>query len=1086
MKILQLRFKNLNSLAGEWSVDFTAPGYLSDGIFAISGPTGSGKSTILDAICLALYGQTPRLGKITNSSNEIMSRQTGECFAEVVFQANGIDYRSYWSHQRARKKANGALQQPRHEISEAESGKLLADKLTEVKEVVEERTGMDFNRFTQSMMLAQGGFAVFLKATPGERAPILEQITGTEIYSEISVHVFEHQRAEKEKLEQMRAGLKGILLLGDEEEQQLDQELVAFREKADLLEKEKKSLEKSITWLNGIEKLQKELVVLAEEENNQTVALSEFEPQRLTLLNGLKAAAFDGEYATLTSLRKIQQDELNKLIILEEKLPGLEEKLSSSFNHLNTCRDTLQLAEQNRESELKTIRQVREMDQHFTLKNADLQDARSKLKATENEMSGVISKKKYLENSILTIEGELAGIYKYLSDNETDNTLVTELAGIKEQIRNFKEALNNLEKDGMAFRVADQKLKSAEVQVIKLGEARDRFQGELSGASELVSRIRTDQQKLLGDRTLTSIRSEIGSLYIELAKLQKIADLESERLQLADNVPCPLCGSLHHPWAEGNVPGTSETERKLRELTTLVTTAENLEKQLSDAVSKEREASGKLDKSVNELTIAGNNLEILKEKFTECQEKEQACFDEINEKSVSLLHKLAPFGIPEIPMNGLLLDKLYIGLEERKNNLVQHQEKKTNLDRKNNEIINALTGSVATLEGLKRDITGQSEEISRKANEISVLVREREEKYGNKTTEEEERKINDRVKEAEKQKRGAENDYNQNNLENNSLKTGIQTLKQSTEKRSGELKSGEGEFMGLLQEEGFAGEEDFLKCRLSKEETARLTRKKDELDSLTLDILSRKKEREIRLSEEKAKKITAAEMEGLIAELNQINPGLTEAYQKSGALQEKKEANDLAKTKNLQLKQEIEFQQSVYNKWYALNALIGSADGRKFRNFAQGLTFELMVAHANRQLARLSDRYLLVRDQDQPLELNVTDNYQAGEIRTTKNLSGGESFIVSLALALGLSQMSSRKVRVDSLFLDEGFGTLDEDALDTALETLAGLRQEGKLIGVISHVAAFKDRINTRITVQPVRGGKSVIAGPGVNKVLTV
>ena len=111
--------------------------------------------------------------------------------------------------------------------------------------------------------------------------------------------------------------------------------------------------------------------------------------------------------------------------------------------------------------------------------------------------------------------------------------------------------------------------------------------------------------------------------------------------------------------------------------------------------------------------------------------------------------------------------------------------------------------------------------------------------------------------------------------------------------------------------------------------------------------------------------------------------------------------------------------------WQKLHSLIGSADGKRFRNFAQGLTFEQMVFYANRELIKLSDRYLLIRDNDNPLELNVIDNYQAGEIRSTKNLSGGESFIISLSLALGLSRMASNKVRVDSLFLDEGFGTLD-------------------------------------------------------------
>ena len=140
-----------------------------------------------------------------------------------------------------------------------------------------------------------------------------------------------------------------------------------------------------------------------------------------------------------------------------------------------------------------------------------------------------------------------------------------------------------------------------------------------------------------------------------------------------------------------------------------------------------------------------------------------------------------------------------------------------------------------------------------------------------------------------------------------------------------------------------------------------------------------------------------------------------------------------------------------------------------------------MVAQANRQLSQMSDRYLLVRDPDQPLELSVVDNYQAGEIRSTKNLSGGESFIVSLALALGLSRLASRNVRVDSLFLDEGFGTLDEETLETALDTLASLQQDGKLIGVISHVQALKERIRTQLSVQPVSSGRSRLAGPGVS-----
>lgn len=197
MRILRVRFKNLNSLVGEWQIDLTHPAFVSDGIFAITGPTGAGKTTILDAICLALYGRTPRLNKVTKSGNEIMSRQTGECFAEVIFETQSGRYRCHWSQRRARKKPDGELQAPRHEIANADSGKISESKFKGVADHIVAVTGMDFDRFTRSILLAQGGFSAFLQAAPDERAPILEQITGTEIYSQISIRIHERQREER-------------------------------------------------------------------------------------------------------------------------------------------------------------------------------------------------------------------------------------------------------------------------------------------------------------------------------------------------------------------------------------------------------------------------------------------------------------------------------------------------------------------------------------------------------------------------------------------------------------------------------------------------------------------------------------------------------------------------------------------------------------------------------------------------------------------------------------------------------------------------------------------------------------------------
>ena len=199
-----------------------------------------------------------------------------------------------------------------------------------------------------------------------------------------------------------------------------------------------------------------------------------------------------------------------------------------------------------------------------------------------------------------------------------------------------------------------------------------------------------------------------------------------------------------------------------------------------------------------------------------------------------------------------------------------------------------------------------------------------------------------------------------------------------------------------------------------------------------------------------------------------INYRLAENHKAHAALRDKQAA--------------ITAQQTETRRWQALHDLIGSADGKKYRNFAQGLTFASVIAHANRQLARMNDRYLLTYDPARPLELDIIDNYQGGETRTTKNLSGGETFLVSLALALGLSHMAGENIRIDTLFLDEGFGTLDEETLESALDTLSALRADGKHIGVISHIAALTERIPTQIRITPEQGGRSRIDGPGCRR----
>ena len=210
-------------------------------------------------------------------------------------------------------------------------------------------------------------------------------------------------------------------------------------------------------------------------------------------------------------------------------------------------------------------------------------------------------------------------------------------------------------------------------------------------------------------------------------------------------------------------------------------------------------------------------------------------------------------------------------------------------------------------------------------------------------------------------------------------------------------------------------------------------------------------------------------------ELDSYKKEKDELLKEIGAIRTKIDTNQNEKQRYKKSLDSLNRANIELKRWDNLNELIGSHDGKKFRNFAQGLTFEIIIENANRVLETMSDRYYLVRDKDSPLELNIIDAYQASQIRSVKNLSGGESFIVSLALAIGLSKMVSGKVRVDSLFLDEGFGTLDDEAMDLALNTLSSLQAEGKLIGIISHIDKIKERISNKIELIPKSNGVSII-----------
>lgn len=328
MRILKLRLKNLNSLAGEWIIDFTHADFVSSGLFALLGPTGAGKSTFLDAICLGLYRRTPRIPTISNKTNEVMTRGTGDCYAEVTIEISVGIYRCHWSQRRARGQADGNLQNAMHEISRPDTGEIVATGLGNGDAFVQEITGMSYSQFTKAILLAQGDFAAFLKAPANDRSPILEQITGTEIYGQISQHVHELTTAARQKLQLFETELKGTRILGNEEVADIKAKLNSLEEDLGHRRSDLDRVEVAIAWLQSIATLEGDLTRLEEAEKDWQRRNTAFAPDRERLLRATRALELAADHTALLKLREDQQRDQTTLTQLEAAAAGVQSELA--------------------------------------------------------------------------------------------------------------------------------------------------------------------------------------------------------------------------------------------------------------------------------------------------------------------------------------------------------------------------------------------------------------------------------------------------------------------------------------------------------------------------------------------------------------------------------------------------------------------------------------------------------------------------------------------------------------------------------------------------------------------------------------
>ncbi|WP_201618059.1 AAA family ATPase [Psychrobacter urativorans] len=1309
MRLIELRLKNLNSLKGEWHIDFTNPAFVNEGIFAITGQTGAGKTTILDAICLALYSRTPRLGDITGSTNEMMTQGTGECSAEVVIEIGDKHYRCSWYQHRAHKKPKGNLLPIKHEISVVETKKILEEKKSKTMAYIQDLIGMDFNQFTRSIMLAQGSFAAFLKSDVADRAAILEKITGTAIYADISKNVFEKKREEESELTKLQAGIDNLPLLSIEDEAQLIAGLKAHESAQNTQRQAFKTVNEHIQWLDKVADLKQNL---SHYQTVMTTALQDekgFTPDAARLDAANKALEIDSPFRELIYSRDMAKRLNNEQQDLLGKIPAQKELLDNTTTDLNIATRLEEQVTKELHDTLPIIAKVRELDaeikQQLWLLSDDNQRRNSLLTNTQ-QLNQEINVHKNTEQDT---NNKLASVRQYLinhhelNDLDTDialfnsngsrlkvllqdnATLITNRQTYQDQATHLQKNINELNRqqavDKLLITNKRDQLKGLHQQQTNLLQDSSlhnmRSQQEhIDHINSQIERVSFKLQQLAVistqietiNITQPNVKQELNSLeglvsdneakitdakgkrrekQEHLNLLQKVAKLEDYISELESSKPCPLCGSVEHPYSDsihkhpllangtqGENSPISQAEQQSVALDKLI---DELEKILSEAnidyatkknnlinnqkqltvlhhqvktlysdiqgditslLGTDVDFSGSVKAIINSFNQINNDINTLNQQlesgtadiepiehllllvssakqsltqekdlikttlaqydnFTQTisnvstaidtEERQQqtlsnevsnfateiklnsqrtagldntvaANFSELTEITGTVLAVIDKYSASnddlsaetpdnslkpsyslkpltdsihnKIVLNIVVYNELLDSLRQQRSALMQLKEYFNTQKVTQQNLLTTLSGLSTQIDAKQTQLDSLESElknivtlIADKTTSLNQLQKSRKEQFNNKDTEGEENLLRTSVDDAKSKRAMAQRHQDSAKQALKQLQDRAQQLSAELDTATHTLTAQENNFATLLVQSQFANEANFGNARLPKKERDMLKQRQSSIEQALNHAKMQLNNTQNSLNEQLSNPLTSENLDTLAGRYLQLQADIERRFGEIGAIEQQLKANDEQKGAQTAQNVAIDAQKEKMQVWQQLYDLIGSADGKKYRTFAQGLTFQVMINHANAQLQKMSDRYLLIHDNNNALELNVIDNYQGGDIRSTKNLSGGEGFIISLALALGLSQMASQNIRVDSLFLDEGFGTLDEESLDIALDTLTSLQQEGKLIGIISHVQALKERIMTQIQVKKISGGFSEISGQGCHKI---
>ncbi len=1002
MRLEKIRFYNINSLKGEHSISFDEGVIADAGLFAITGPTGSGKSTILDVITLALFNYVPRLGKISKTTIEkmgsVVTHFTDEAWAEVEYTSQNNRYLSKWSISKNR---NGNYRDYDMDLVHLPEGKSEGLKKSDIPARNTEIIGLSYDQFLKSILLSQGEFSKFLKANKDERSRLLEEITGTHIYRSIGKSAFEKTKDKKMAIDSLRSRMDMIPVMEEEKVLEKEKAIEEFKHTIDRHEQEITRIESLLQFANLQSQIaQRESLIKEKSDSwNNLKEQSKADLQKMSAHQ--EAKRFENYIQELESShllerrldKEIQQSMLDLKTTKEQKsaqIEALQNLVQSEVSASNFYRKMHDFE-----------KEIIEFDTQLHQLKAQGQQLRHRIHTSCSEapfsIARKLSAKIPAQEAIQIIDDRIkllpntqglrqTDIQQAWTEKQEKKSIVSDYIRIYERSENFRN------------QIKEERLKSE--QVVK----------QITASKDQWNLLKEEEGRL---------QSTILEKQEILEKAKNEASLEQYRSLLKDGEPCPLCGSLDHPYAE---------HKKLAEIGLLSLEIDALQNTLKKNQSALTQAQTNQLQFESSLHIIQTQIE------KDTQEwKEHEAQRILKTKQHPWILNIADEGWSAwIHQQEEESKKLKQQLESIEENRFLHQQREEFISL--SEVTrNYQLKEEARLQRFKgSDVTEQTNllqnQFTRAHETIEQLIKNQQE------NEVEKQQLKTKIEELRRQLKPLQNNYQLTTPEScRQLLLPIEQFNRIS-KTIENIQHIETEIKTLTEEN------DKLRQELEKLANASSSNSLKEIDQLDSNVLRIQKENH--------------------------QGSLSTLQNEQGAIQNQLDTNQKERLRKQSMQKEFDQLEQENKSWILLNQLIGDAKGKKFSNYAQDLTLIHLLIGANARLESLTDRYFLSFRPDED-DLIVIDKYQGDTERAVRTLSGGESFLISLALALSLSDFASQKVRLESLFIDEGFGTLDHETLDVAMSTLEKLQHDsGKRIGIISHVASLKERIHTQIKVQ--------------------